>query len=175
MSRSAFLRVHELIKDDAVFLSCGKRPQRPVNYQLVVFLLKFGGLPGIKFAGVLSLAEGTVSLYSHCVCQALRNVHADHLHWPGKEWRTFLKGEMVKYGFQGCLGMVDGSLIRLAERPRKNPRSYFCRKKYYWVSIIEIIENSIKAGQVLTHRGLLSTPMFLGNSGPIRWGRGRVH
>ncbi|KDQ12197.1 hypothetical protein BOTBODRAFT_80261, partial [Botryobasidium botryosum FD-172 SS1] len=34
-------------------------------------------------------------------------------------------------GFPGCIGIVDGSLIWLADMPRVNGMAYFCRKKFY--------------------------------------------
>ncbi|KIJ43361.1 hypothetical protein M422DRAFT_253243 [Sphaerobolus stellatus SS14] len=145
MSWPAFWHVHDLIKDDPVFISRGRRPQRPVKYQRIAFLVRFGGVPGLKAAGVVVKSEGTVALYSNRVCQALRNIRKQHVFWPGKERRAFLKKEMAEYGFPGCLGMVDGSLIRLRERPLKSPWSFFCRKKFYAFLIQAICD----------HRGII--------------------
>ena len=38
------------------------------------------------------------------------------------------------YGFKNCIGIVDGSLIRLSEVPAEHGQSYWCRKKYPAVS-----------------------------------------
>ena len=34
------------------------------------------------------------------------------------------------FGFRNCLGVVDGSLIRLTEAPKVMGLVYYCRKKY---------------------------------------------
>lgn len=136
MSREAFWHVHDLIAGDTIFLSRGRRPQRPVSYQLVAYLVKFGGMPGIKAVGTLGLAEGSVSKYASRVTRALRNIRVEHLFWPGKERKTWLKEQMADYGFPGCLGSVNGTLIRLSDKPLRDPFSYYCRKKFYAVSFI---------------------------------------
>jgi hypothetical protein len=134
MNWQSFWHLHGLIEGDPVFLSKGRKPQRPVKYQLVVFLLKAGGSFEIQAAGVTGMAEGTVSIYVRCICHALKNIRTRHLFWPGQARRAFLKNAMAQYGFPGCIGIVDGTLIRLLEKPTQHGWSYYCQKQYYAVS-----------------------------------------
>lgn len=135
MDRESFWYLHKLIKDDPVFRSTGRKPQRPSWHQLAAFLIRYGEDPAIKSAKISGVSEGSIYNYADRVTQALRNIRADHLSWPGKERRAFLKHEMADYGFPGCIGIVDGTLIPLRSKPPKNGEVYWCRKKFYGVSV----------------------------------------
>jgi len=134
MSRNAFWHVHGLIQDDPIFQSTGCRLQHPVKYQLVAFLLKFGENSSLQTAGVLAIAEGTVYLYAKQVCRALCNIQMQHVFWPGPAQRQFLKQAMADFGFPGCIGIVDGTLIRLMDKPAKEGWAFYCWKGFYAVS-----------------------------------------
>jgi len=128
--------------------------------------MKFGGTKGIQTAGVLSLAEGTVYMYMERVSHAIRNIRTEHLYWPGPTCRAYLKASMASYGFPGCIGIIDGSLIRLAEKPLKDGWSYYCRKKFYAVSarftsaqgpIFALLTfNQLLVQAVVDHRGIFT-------------------
>lgn len=83
MDRQSFWHLHDLIKHDAVFISTGRRPQRPVKYQLATFLCRVGSDSAVKTAAVISIAEGSVYQYMDQVCKALWHIWNDHLSWPG--------------------------------------------------------------------------------------------
>lgn len=53
--------------------------------------------------------------------------------WPKGDVREEVKAAYADVGFPGCLGAIDGSLIRLAYIPEENPIIYYCRKKFYGV------------------------------------------
>src|SRR5882724_11444551 len=134
MSHNAFWHVHGLIQDDPIFQSTGRRPQRPVKYQLVAFLHNFGENSSLQTAGVLAIAEGTVYLYAKQVCHALCNIRMQHVFWPGPAWRQFLKQAMADFGFPGCIGIVDGTLIWLMDKPAKEGWAFSCWQGFYAVS-----------------------------------------
>lgn len=135
MERDSFWYLHHLIEDDPVFQSTGRKPQRPSWHQLATFLIRYGEDPAMKSAKIAGIAEGTVYNYCDRVVQAFRNIRAHHLAWPGKERRAFLKYEMADYGFPGCIGIVDGTLIPLQNKPLENGEVYWCRKKFYAVCL----------------------------------------
>lgn len=129
-----------LIKHDPVFISGGRRPQRPPKYQLATFLAHVGDETGVKTATVMSIAKGSVFNYTYWVVQALRNIRDNHLAWPGNARQQFLSDEMKEFGFPGCIGIGDGSYICLAGKPinTTNPYAYWCRKKFYAVYFSQI-------------------------------------
>ena len=134
VDRETFWHLHGLIADDPIFVSRGKKPQRPVKYQLAAFLCRAGMESGVKSASVIAIAEGSVYNYVQRVCRAFRNIQDDHLAWPGDERRTFLKEEMGAGGFPGCIGIGDGTFVHLVDKPWENGWAYWCRKKFYAVS-----------------------------------------
>ena len=136
MDRETFYYVLDIIKDDPVFVSRGRRPQRAPKYQLAAYLCFVGAESAIKTASVLAIAEGTVHLYVDRVCKALRRARDQHLAWPQGPRREYLSREGEKFGFPGFLGSGDGTYIPLAQKPVKNGWTYWCRKKYYSVSNI---------------------------------------
>lgn len=133
MDKASFVHLVNLIKNDEVFVSTGRKSQRPPWYQLAVFLLRFGGATALRAAEEASVAEGSVFLYCDRVVKAFRRIRPQFLSWPDQQKRQVLKQRMVEYGFPGCIGMVDGSLIPLVVKPLKDGETYFCRKKFYAV------------------------------------------
>src|SRR5882724_3548656 len=74
MLQESFWHLHNIISGDRIFVSTGRHPQCPVKVQLVCFLIQYGSVSSVKTAGALSIAEGMVHLYCHCVQQAFCNV-----------------------------------------------------------------------------------------------------
>lgn len=139
MSRTSFWHLHGLIQDDPIFVSRGHKPQRPIRFQLAAFLIRFGGENSVRMADNLGIAEGTGYLYVQRVSKAFRNIRRDHLSWPGLARRDFLSQAMAPYGFPGCIGILDGSLIRLTDKPRgQSGFAYYSRKKFY--AVCQIVE-----------------------------------
>ena len=134
MDREAFWHLHELIKNDPVFVSTGKRPQRPAWYQLAVFLCRMGNKTAVTAASFASISEVAVFLYTDRVCDAIRRIRDQHIYWPKDEEREQFSDAMAEWGFPGCLGSGDGTYIRLERRPSQNGYAYWCRKKFYGVS-----------------------------------------
>lgn len=140
MSRETFNRLVGLLEKDPIFLSRGPRPQRAVRYQLAAFLLRYAG-EGNDVVGVsnkLGIGEGSVFNYCQRVTRALRKIGLIALSWgdPNHHHTTANFIEQC-YGFKGCIGIVDGSLIRLSEVPAEHGQTYWCRKKFSAVRDIQ--------------------------------------
>jgi hypothetical protein len=134
MDRKSFWAIVELIKDDRVFQSHGHRPQRPVKHQLAVHLIHVGRELAGKSSNVTAIAEGTLYLYMDRVSKAICRQKRLHLKWPSRRRKRFIRSQMAVKGFSGCIGVADGTLIRLATKPMVDGESYRCRKKMYGVS-----------------------------------------
>jgi len=124
MLQESFWHLPNIISGDRIFISMGQPPQCPVKVQLACFLIQYGSISSVKTAGEISIAEGMVHLYCHQVQPAFCNVWHAHLSWLGKRRKAFLKDQMAGWGFPGCIGIVDGSLIRLREKPHNNGWAY---------------------------------------------------
>jgi hypothetical protein len=134
MSRSSFDHLLNIIHSDPIFLSTGRRPQRAVKYQLAIFLMRLRAETAMCVSTVASIAEGSIYTYVERVSQAFTHIRDEHLHWPGSLRRAAISERMAVRGFPGCIGVVDGSLIRLAEKPLNHGYNYWSRKKFYAVS-----------------------------------------
>jgi hypothetical protein len=138
MSRDTFRHLLHLIEDDPIFVSTSRKPQRPVAYQLAAFLYHAGAEDPLKAASIVCIAEGTIYGYSKRVCRAICNIRDHHLAWPGPLRRQFLNEKISDWGFPGCIGIGDGTLIRLVSKPHINGAAYWCRKKFYAVCILSL-------------------------------------
>jgi hypothetical protein len=135
MGREAFDHVLDIIKDDPIFVSTGKKPQRSAKHQLMVFLLRVGGRLAQESANVGSVSEGSVYQYCSWVSKALRCRCADFIAWPGEQRRQYIKEECAEHGFPGCVGLGDATFFAFRQKPRGSTGwTYWCRKKFYSVS-----------------------------------------
>ena len=133
MDRDAFWDLHQHIRNDPVFVSNGRRPQRPPLIQLATFLCYVGGESGIKTAAFCATAEGTVWLYIRRVTRAVRKLRDLFISWPSYSERDNISMRMGNLGFPGCLGSCDGSYLRSATKPNENGYAYYCHKGFYAV------------------------------------------
>src|SRR5205807_2412864 len=112
------------IEDHPVFHNHSNNKQFPVRYQLCVFLYRLGGAEGggshSRTGILLGLGEGTVSLFSNRVLQAILNLREEYIQWPTSSQGDQIK-ERIAYGskqvFQDCIGFIDGTFVNLKYAP----------------------------------------------------------
>ncbi|KIO27598.1 hypothetical protein M407DRAFT_23157 [Tulasnella calospora MUT 4182] len=90
MSHQTFDKVVALLERDPVFQSKGKKPQRPVKFQLVCFLIRYGsrGADTLEPVQKLLLGHGTVFIYCRRVTYALHCLRLRYVRWPEAELRA---------------------------------------------------------------------------------------
>lgn len=158
------------LEENPIFLSTGRKPQRPVRHQLAAFLFRFGkrGADVMATAKELAIGAGTVILYCRRVTRALRELGIEVVSW-GDADRQKQTADWIEehYGIPDCTGTVDGSLIRLAEMPHKFGIVYICRKKYPAVSVVPYYPG------ILAHVNISSTcrlsRITRSGSSTLRW------
>lgn len=144
VSRVTFDRLVCLLEQDPIFYSTGKKPQRPVRYQLACFLMRYGtrGADSLQVAHKLGIGFGSVFTYCHRVVRALRTIGLQVVSWGDDERRKVVSDYIFDhYGFPQCLGILDGSLIRLTQMPEKAGFTFICRKKYPAINIQAIVDH----------------------------------
>ncbi|KAG1725681.1 hypothetical protein EDD22DRAFT_853646 [Suillus occidentalis] len=133
VSRTTFDHLVRILEENPIFKSMGRKPQRPVRYQLACFLLRYGtrGGDSLQAAHKLGIGFGTVFLYCKRVVRALREIGMQVVTW-GDETRQneMTRRVLDQSGIPDCIGMLDGSLIRLTEMPDRNGLTFICRKKF---------------------------------------------
>ncbi|TFK58518.1 hypothetical protein BDN72DRAFT_912609 [Pluteus cervinus] len=134
LGRTTFHKLVLLLEKNPIFQSTGRKPQRPVYYQLATFLIRYGSYEsdGSKTAVLLGIAEGSVWNYCRRVSRALRIIGLQVITW-GDENRQ----QEVSHALHGllglgdCIGIIDGTLIRLDSVDTSEfSQKFYCRKKY---------------------------------------------
>jgi hypothetical protein len=102
------------------------------------------GANPLQVAHKLGVSFGTIFKYCKCVVCALRVLGLQSMTWGDNECHEVVSNYIFDhYGIPDCVGILDGSLIRLTEMPENNGFSFICRKKYPAVStqvfIIEFV------------------------------------
>lgn len=93
------------------------------------------GADALSVAHKMGIGFGAVFLYCKRVTRAFRELGLQVLRWGDNERHNESKAHFGQNGFNGCIGVVDGSLIRLGSMPRLQGLVYLCRKKYPAVSV----------------------------------------
>lgn len=138
MSRSDVIQVNDMIKDDPVLRSIqGKRPQMKSMYQLLILLRYLGcegsGASSSEASVFFGVGKGTID---NCINRIMRAVlRLKQVAWPDVEERVEISQTIKQvFGFPGCVGITDGTLLPLAFKPRQNPEDYWTRKGYFAVN-----------------------------------------
>lgn len=137
MGRITFDRIVHRLERNPIFWSMGKKPQRPVRYQLACFLLRYGapGADPLRAAYELGIGHGTVFLYCRRVTRALRELGLEVVTWGDDERQDEVAEYIMDhYGLPCIVGILDGSLIRLTEYPWVMGPTFMCRKHFLCVS-----------------------------------------
>lgn len=123
------------IKDDEVFNAPNSWKQIPVKIQLMIVLYRLGsygeGATIAKIASLFGVGDGgTIMKITKRVFTAICRLQKKYLYWPDiKERKEIVSKTSHELPF--CIGYVDGTEIRLAEKPTTDSESYFTRKHQY--------------------------------------------
>ncbi|POV97231.1 hypothetical protein PSTT_15212 [Puccinia striiformis] len=113
---------------DTVFQNNSNNPQRPVQEQLMITLKRFGCYGNGVAVGFLArffrVGQGTVELYTNRCIMAILRLKSGMLKWPNADERKLTQKDYADEGFDGCVGLIDGSLIPLFDAPSKNGSDY---------------------------------------------------
>lgn len=147
MSKACFWRLVELIQEDEVFRNNSYKDQDPVEHQLLVCLFRLGthgnGASVAHTASYFQLGDGSVVKYTFRCFSAIYRLRSKYLSWPKAEERQEIAARVAhRNHFGSCVGMVDGSLIRLEQRPGvEGANDYYCRKNHYAFNIMAVCDD----------------------------------
>ena len=124
----------------AFHLTNKKSHQRPISFQLLVYLYRIGleGSSGGSGRVALFFGIGKGSVYNYvrrCVI-ALQEIHDEVVDWPDVNERMDMRKRLSAYGFRHCVGIIDGTLILLNFRPESFHECYFSRKSVYALNMM---------------------------------------
>ncbi|KAI7946204.1 hypothetical protein MJO29_010731 [Puccinia striiformis f. sp. tritici] len=143
MTRASFLKLCAHVAHDPVFQNNSNNPQRPITEQMMVTLKRLGCFGNGASVGMLArffrVGEGTVELYTDRCIMAILRFKNQVLKWPTATERGEMAEEYGEVGFEGCVGVIDGSLIPLSDSPSLNGADFYSRKGFYCISTLIVI------------------------------------
>lgn len=156
MSKACFWRLVELLQDDEVFHNRSTRDQDPVCHQLLITLFRLGkhgnGSSVSHTASYFLLDDGTVIKYTFRCFSAIYRLRDRFFSWPKSAERQEIAARVAhKHHFGSCVGMIDGSLIKLEQRPGlEGANDYYCRKSYYGLNVMAVCDDMKRIRALVT-------------------------
>jgi hypothetical protein len=146
MTRESFFLFLEEMKDKKAFKKKSRSStQRPVSFQLLVFLCRVGSESshgGSKGLGIFfGIAKGSVKNYVRRVVAALHEIKEEVVSWPNPEERKAMRNRLSAHGFRHAVGIIDGTLIGLDYRPQAFHECYFSRKCMYALNVLIVCDD----------------------------------
>jgi hypothetical protein len=145
MKRESFLMLLEQMKLRKAFRPSKFKKQRPVSYQLLVFLFRVGregtGGSASAVSSYFGIGKGSVSNYVRRCVSALNEIKDQVVYWPNQNERDEMKTRLTSTGFRHCVGIIDGTLIVLDFRPEQFHECYYSRKSCYALNVMVICDD----------------------------------
>ncbi|KAL3683053.1 hypothetical protein R1sor_001075 [Riccia sorocarpa] len=69
--------------------------------------------------------------YTNRVMTALEFAMGHEIAWPDRQERAVNSAHFAGLGFPGCIGLVDGTLVKLSQRPHDDGETCSDRKSNY--------------------------------------------
>lgn len=139
MTRHSFFKLVCMIFEHDAFKTTGYREQEESVVQIAVLLDRLGhngnGMASARLASIWGRSEGSLSNYSQRAMVALLSLEPRFLSWPTPEERRQHAScaQVVRKGFAGCVGFVDGTTIPLERRPSHCGDFFYDRHgQYSW-------------------------------------------
>lgn len=148
VSRSQFVHLVNLIKGDEVFATASVHRQIAVDLQLAIVLFRLGSSGSSasvrKICTVFGVSDGGIlANITERVFKAILRLMPRYIYWPDAAERQ----QIVERTFEElphCVGYIDGSEIKLFEKPAKNHETYFSRQRIYSVKLQVICDHKLR-------------------------------
>lgn len=112
-----------------------------------------GGAASIaKIAFLFGLGDGgTIQNFTNRIVSAILKLKNRYIFWPGEERKFIEKATYHEMPF--CIGYVDGTEVRLAEKPYIDSDSYLSRKQQYSIKaqLTVLPENCVSSSLQVFH------------------------
>ena len=146
MSRDSLFLLLETMQECEAFKSNSKSShQRPISYQLLVFLFRIGkegnGAGALEISGYFGIGKGSVKNYVKICVAALLEIKDEVVYWPDATERKAMRNRLSAYGFRHCVGIIDGTLIILDFRPESYHECYYSRKSFYALNVLIVCDD----------------------------------
>ena len=98
-----------------------------------------------SLADYFGIGKGAVYTVINRITKTLLSLKDEYIRWPNEEEKETMKMEIkFKYGFQNCIGIIDGTIIILDKKPLQYADAYWCRKHCYSLNVQVICDNKCR-------------------------------
>lgn len=150
MDKCTFFHLHNLVEGHLVFHTENAHHQAPVVRQLAVCLDQLGHNGNGACLNHLipnwGVSNGSLVNFSKRCFVALK----DQIKWPTGRDRTPVLDAFARLGFRGCIGLIDGSLMPLTQRPHLHGECYYDRKSRYSINAQVVCKHQRKITYLYT-------------------------
>ncbi|KAL3696138.1 hypothetical protein R1sor_010214 [Riccia sorocarpa] len=80
--------------------------------------------------------------YTNRVIIALESCMGHEIAWSDRQGRAVIAEYFAALGFPGCVVLVNGTLVKLSQRPRDDGETYFDRKSNYSLNVNVICDQN---------------------------------
>lgn len=135
MNPSSFWKLHDIIEPHSIFHNNSTCSQIAPCLQLGLFLERLGhdgnAVSFTKTLMTYGVSTGSVHNYTMRCMVAVEETLKDAVKWPKLQERREIAAHFAKTGFLGCVGLIDGTLFPLSQRPGIDGECYWDRKQRY--------------------------------------------
>lgn len=120
---------------------------------MAVTLFRLGGYgdaAGIrKIATLFGVGDGgTIDIMTKRIFGAILEMESEFMYWPSNGEKQLIIAETFDE-MPHCVGYIDGSEIKLAERPCTDPDSYYSRKQNFSIKLQAVCDHRLKIRHIL--------------------------
>lgn len=152
MNRASFNALLSRIRTNECFNPAGNR-QYSVDIQLAVTLFRLGASGDAasvrKIAALFGIGDGgTIDIMTKRVFSAILDLESEFLYWPNQNEKHQIIANTF-HEMPHCIGYLDGTEIKLAERPCCDPDSYYSRKQDFSIKMQAVCDSRLKIRHIL--------------------------
>ncbi|KAL3685950.1 hypothetical protein R1sor_003972 [Riccia sorocarpa] len=122
-----------------IFFNNSNCPQTPAVVQLAVGLDRLGhegnGACIDRSMELWGISHGSLVNFTRRVLIAIEDMLRRELQWPTPQERQRISEAFTEKGFPGCVGLIDGTLVELVQRPHFDGETYYDRKSNYSLNV----------------------------------------
>ncbi|CAM6094683.1 unnamed protein product [Calypogeia fissa] len=148
IDKPSFFELLNRVENHPIYHNRSTNTQAPIIWQLAVTLDRLGhdgnGACLNHLIPTWGVSNGSLCNFTKRTLIALDSALHGVIRWADRAERRRISEEFAKKGFSGCVGLIDGTLIPLTQRPKNSGECYYDRKCNYSMNAQVICDHQRK-------------------------------